>query len=77
MEIKVLGTGCAGCKALYENVCKAVAEIGLEAEVIKEQDIMKIMKYEVMQLPALVIDEKVVSCGKRLNVGEIKDLIGK
>ena len=24
MEIKVLGTGCAGCKALYETVKQAV-----------------------------------------------------
>ncbi len=64
MEIKVLGTGCAGCRALYETVGQVVKELGLEAVVLKEEDLMKIMEYNVMTLPALVIDGKVVAKGK-------------
>lgn len=75
MIIKVLGTGCAGCKALHETVVKAVAELNLSIEVIKEEDLMKIMSYDVMTIPALVIDEKVVSKGKRLSIDEVKTLI--
>ncbi len=75
MTIKVLGTGCAGCKALHETVIKAVAELNLPADVIKEEDLMKIMGYNVMSLPALVIDEKVVSKGKRLSLEEVKSFI--
>ena len=75
MTIKVLGTGCAGCKALDETVIKAVAELNLSADVIKEEDLMKIMGYNVMSLPALVIDEKVVSKGKRLSIDEVKSFI--
>ena len=75
MTIKVLGTGCAGCKALHETVIKAVAELNLPADVIKEEDLMKIMSYNVMSLPALVIDEKVVSKGKRLSLEEVKSFI--
>ena len=56
MEIKVLGTGCAGCKILHETVKQAVAELKLAATVVKEEDIMKIMSYNVMALPALVVD---------------------
>lgn len=41
MEIKVLGTGCAGCKVLHETVKQAVAELKLAATVVKEEDIMK------------------------------------
>ena len=41
MEIKVLGTGCAGCKALHETVKQAVAELGLDATVVKEEDVAK------------------------------------
>ena len=44
MEIKVLGTGCASCKALFATVQQAVAELGIEAMVIKEEDLMKIME---------------------------------
>ncbi|MEG2819494.1 MAG: thioredoxin family protein, partial [Muribaculaceae bacterium] len=52
MEIKVLGTGCAGCKALYETTKQAVLELQLNATVIKEEDMIKILAYNVMQLPA-------------------------
>lgn len=77
MEIKVLGTGCAGCKALYETTKQAVAELGLDATVIKEEDIMAIMSYNVMRMPGLVIDGKVVSSGKKLSLQEVKDLLIK
>lgn len=77
MVIKVLGTGCAGCKALYETTKQAVAELGIDARVIKEEDFMKIMSYNVMSLPGLVIDEKVVSAGKKLSVQDVKELVSK
>ena len=64
MEIKVLGTGCAGCKALYATVEQVVKELALEAVITKEEDLMKIMEYNVMTLPALVVDGKVVAKGK-------------
>lgn len=75
MEIKVLGTGCASCKALFTTVQEAVAQLGIEATVVKEEDLMKIMEYNVMSLPAIVINEKVVSKGKKLNVEQVKELL--
>ena len=75
MEIKVLGTGCASCKALFTTAQQAVAELGIEATVTKEEDLMKIMAYNVMSLPALVVNEKVVSKGKKLSVDEVKALL--
>ena len=75
MEIKVLGTGCASCKALFTTAQQAVAELGIEATVIKEEDLMKIMEYNVMSLPALVVNGKVVSKGKKLSVDEVKALL--
>ncbi|WP_024994770.1 thioredoxin family protein [Phocaeicola paurosaccharolyticus] len=77
MEIKVLGTGCPSCKALYETVKQAVEEIGSDASVIKEEDLLKIMNYNVLSLPALVIDEKVVSAGKKLSLNEVKKFINQ
>lgn len=74
MEIKVLGTGCANCKALYATVEKVVNELGIQAEIIKEEDLIKIMEYNVMTLPALVINGKVVAKG-RINASEVKELI--
>lgn len=74
MEIKILGTGCANCKALYATVEKVVNELGIQAEIIKEEDLIKIMEYNVMTLPALVINGKVVAKG-RINASEVKELI--
>ena len=77
MEIKVLGTGCSSCKALYENTKQAISELDCDATLIKEEDLLKIMEYNILNLPALAIDGKVVSAGKRLSLAEIKELITK
>ena len=76
MEIKVLGTGCATCKALFAAVEQVVAEMGIDATVTKEEDLMKIMEYNVMTLPALVVDGKAVAKGK-LSAADIKNLLSK
>jgi small redox-active disulfide protein 2 len=74
MEIKILGTGCSTCKALYATVEKVIRDNGIDATLVKEEDLTKIMNYNVMTLPALVIDEKVVAKGK-LSESEVKKLI--
>ena len=51
MEIKVLGTGCTGCRTLYETVTQAIAELGISAAIVKEEDITEILSYGVMTLP--------------------------
>lgn len=77
MEIKVLGTGCPKCKALEKATRDAIAELGVEANVVKEEDIVKIMGYGIMHTPALVIDGKVVLSGRVPSIPEIKNLITK
>lgn len=77
MEIVILGTGCAGCKNLFNTTEKAVEELNLQVNLRKEEDLMKIMQYNVMRLPALVIDGKVVSSGKVLTINEVKELLTK
>ena len=74
MEIKVLGNGCSTCKTLFASVEKAVKELGIDATVIKEEDLMKIISYNVLSLPALVIDEKVVAKGP-LSYEKVKEII--
>lgn len=74
MEIKVLGTGCSSCKALYATVEKVVKELGINASLVKEEDMEKILQYQVMSLPALVIDEKVVAKGK-ISEKEVKEIL--
>ncbi len=75
MKIEVLGTGCAKCKKLYENVQEALRQSGKEAAVTKVEDIKKIMEYGVMTTPALVVDGEVKVSGKVPSVGEIKGML--
>ncbi|MDP4280616.1 MAG: thioredoxin family protein [Bacteroidota bacterium] len=75
MIIKILGTGCSNCRTLESHTKQAVAELGNAIEVVKEENITKILEYKVMRTPALVFDEKVVMSGKVLSVPEIKNLI--
>ena len=75
MKIEILGTGCAKCKTLFENVKKAVAESGQNAEAVKVEEIRKIMAYGVMSTPALVIDGQVKFSGKVVSVAEIMGMM--
>lgn len=77
MEIKVLGPGCPKCKALEKATIKALYEMELDAKVTKEEDIMKIMSYGVMQTPGLVINERVVHAGSVPSLKKIKNLINQ
>lgn len=77
MEIKILGTGCASCKALYETTLEVVNELGIDANVEKEEDMVKIMQYNVFSVPALVVDGKVLSAGKKLTKEQVKNYLSK
>ena len=75
MKIEILGTGCAKCVQLEKVVHEAVAKTGCFVQIEKVDDIAKIMEYQVMSTPGLVIDGKVVSTGKVLTVDEVVKLI--
>ena len=75
MKIEVLGTGCAKCKRLEENVRKAVQETGVKAEVLKVQDMDQIISKGVMMTPALLIDGEEMAVGRVPGVEEIKRML--
>ena len=75
MKIEILGTGCAKCSALENNTKEALKEIGGFHQVEKVDDVMKIMEYNVMSTPGLVVDGEVKSTGKLLTVNEIVELL--
>lgn len=74
-SIKVLGAGCKSCHKMYENTKQAVSNMGLGIEVEYITDMREIAKYGVMSMPALVVDEKVASMGKVLNVTDAEQLL--
>ena len=75
LQIKILGTGCPNCKKLEQETKKAVKNLAIEAEFEKITDYMKIMDYDILSTPGLVINEKVVSSGKIPSQGEITSFL--
>lgn len=73
--VKVLGSGCARCRALEQAAREALAELNLDPTVDHVTDFARIAAYGVMSTPALVVDGRVVSCGKVLGKDEAKQLI--
>ena len=76
MEIKVLGSGCSRCHKALEIVNKVVKEHGVDAEVEYVTDMMRIMEYNVMAMPAIVIDGEVRLKGAVPSEGDMKKLLG-
>lgn len=75
MEIIVLGTGCAKCKTTYDRVAKVLADTNNTATLKKEEDILEIVKYNIMSLPAIVVDGEVKIKGYVPTEEEIKQII--
>lgn len=76
MEIKVLGTGCAKCRATYAAIEKTIAENGIDATLTKVEDIVEILNAGVMMTPAVVVDGTVRIKGHVPTEREIKGLLG-
>lgn len=77
MEIKILGTGCPKCKTLEKITREVVEQNGFDANITKVEDIMDILKYNVMSTPALVVNEKVEIKGRIPSAEEIKQVLSK
>ena len=75
--VKVLGVGCRACREQYENAKTAVKALGLDVEVEYITDMEKVMGYGVMSMPAIVVNEKVVSMGKVLKAADMEKLLRK
>ena len=75
--VKVLGAGCRACHEQYENAKTAVKALGLDVEVEYITDMEKVMGYGVMSMPAIVVNETVVSMGKVLKAADVEKLLRK
>jgi len=75
MKIRVVGPGCKNCHTLYELAKEAVLELELNAEVEHITDVAKMISLGVSKSPGLMIDEKVISQGKKLKKNEVISLI--
>jgi len=73
MKIKILVGGCPRCEKLEQTAREAAQTLGIDAEFIKVKKMDEIMRYEILETPALVIDEKVKSFGRIPAIEEIME----
>lgn len=76
MEIKVLGSGCSRCHKALEMVEKVVKEQGVDAQVEYVTDIERVMAYNVMSMPAIVVDGEVRLKGTVPTEADVKKMLG-
>lgn len=77
MKIEIMGTGCPKCKTTEKIVRKAVEELGIKVEIVKVEDLQKIIDRGVMMTPAVFIDGEAKIVGHVPSIDEIKKLLQK
>ena len=75
MKIEILGTGCAKCKSVEKLVRNIVEELGIQADVIKVEDLQEIVNRGIMMTPAVIIDGEAKIVGRVPSADEIKKIL--
>lgn len=71
MKVEILGVGCSKCNKLYDLVTDLVNKKGIDAEVVKVEDLKVFAQYRVLMTPALVVNGDVKVAGKVPKESEI------
>lgn len=75
MQVKVLGSNCSKCKTLFKKLEELITDSeDISLEYIDDLEV--VMSYNIMGVPALVVDEKVLSVGKVPSDDELKAFLG-
>jgi len=77
MKITIYGSGCKSCHTLYENVLEVVKKHAIDAEVVYETDLKKIIARGIMQMPGLEVDGKMKCVGRVPKEKELLIYFGK
>lgn len=73
--IKILGTGCPKCQSMTGVVKEVVSENKIDASIEKVENIMEIMKFNVMSTPALVVHGVITIKGRVPSKEEVLALL--
>jgi small redox-active disulfide protein 2 len=75
MKIEILGSGCAKCKSVEKLVRNVVEELGINAEIVKVEDLQEIINRGIMMTPAIFINGEAKIVGRVPTSDEIKKLL--
>lgn len=74
-KIQILGVGCPKCDRLLNNARQAAAESGIPCDIVKVTDIVEMLSFNALGLPALAVDGEVKFAGRVPTPEEIKPLL--
>ncbi len=74
MKIEIFGSGCSKCKKTEKNVRKAIEELGVQAEIIKVEDLQEIVNRGIMMTPAVLVDGEAKIVGRVPTADELKEI---
>lgn len=75
MNIKILGPGCAKCHQLAKTTREVVGKLGIDASIEEVKDINKIIAYQVLITPGLVLNDELVCAGRVPGKAEVSQFI--
>lgn len=75
MKIEILGSGCAKCKSVEKLVRNIVEELGIQADIIKIEDLQEIVNRGIMMTPAVFIDGEAKIVGRVPTADELRKLL--
>ncbi len=75
MKIEILGSGCAKCKSVEKLVRSIVEELGIQADIVKVEDLQEIVNRGIMMTPAVFIDGEAKIVGRVPTADELKKLL--
>lgn len=77
IEIKVIGSNCSNGIKLKKELKRAIDNTDLEINIIELNDIKLRKRYHVQNIPALVINDTLISEGKVLSERELNKIFVK
>ena len=75
MKIEILGSGCAKCKSVEKLVRNIVEELGIQADIVKVEDLQEIVNRGIIMTPAVFIDGEAKIVGRVPTADELKKLL--
>ena len=75
MKIEILGSGCAKCKSVIKLVRNIVEELGIQADIVKVEDLQEIVNRGIMMTHAVFIDGEAKIVGRVPTADELKKLL--
>lgn len=71
MKVEILSVGCPKCNKFFDTVNDLIKKRGIDAEIVKVEEMTTFCKYGVFMLPALVVDGEVKIAGKLPKESEV------